>query len=95
MADILMVASIVVGVANVVLAIALLLIYGGVYLRTRATFTLALLLFAIAFLAHNGLVVYSYMAMMPVVPSALNPYLLGIGVLEALGLTAILWTATR
>jgi len=29
------------------------------------------------------------------VPSALDPYLFGIGVFEAMGLGAMLWTATR
>jgi len=95
MADVLMVGSLVVGVANIALALLLLVIYGGVYGRTKAPFTLALLLFAGAFLAQNVLVVYSYGTMMPIVPGALTPYLLGVGVLEAAGLGAMLWTATR
>lgn len=95
MADPLMMGSIVVGAANIILALLLLGVYGGVYGRTRASFTLALLLFAAAFLAQNILVVYSYVMMMPIVPDALNPYLLGIGILEAAGLGAMLWTATQ
>lgn len=95
MADPLMIGSIVVGAANIILALLLLGVYGGVYGRTRAPFTLALLLFAAAFLAQNILVVYSYVMMMPIVPDALNPYLLGIGILEAAGLGAMLWTATQ
>ncbi len=91
----LMVASILVGGVNIVLAAILLVVYGGVFARTKAPFTLALLTFAAAFLAQNALIVYSFVTMMSVVPSALDPYLLGIGVLEALGLGAMLWTATR
>jgi hypothetical protein len=33
--------------------------------------------------------------MMSLVPGALDPYLLAIGAFEALGLGAMLWTATR
>jgi len=48
-----------------------------------------------AFLAHNLLVIYSLGSMMAIVPSAMDPYLFGIGTLEAIGLLAMLWTATR
>ena len=91
----LMIASIAVGGVNIVLASILLVVYGRVYARGKAPFTAALLLFATAFLAHNALVVYSFFTMMSVVPSALDPYLLGIGVLEALGLGAMLWSAAQ
>lgn len=91
----LMNASILVGAVNMVLASILLVVYRGVYARTRAPFTLALLLFATAFLAQNALVVYSFVTMMALVPSALDPYLLAIGMFEAVGLGAMLWTASR
>ena len=91
----LMTASILVGAVNVVLATILLVVYRGVYARTKAPFSLALLLFAAAFLAQNALVLYSFVTMMSIVPNALDPYLLGIGAFEALGLGAMLWTATR
>lgn len=90
-----MTASILVGALNIVLAATLLSVYRGVYVRTKAPFTLALLLFAAAFLAQNALVVYSLFTMMTIVPDVLDPYLLGIGLFEALGLGAMLWTATR
>jgi len=90
-----MTGSIVVGALNMVLAAILLVVYRGVYARTRAPFTLALLLFATAFLAQNVLVVYSFVTMIAIIPSALEPYLLAIGVFEALGLGALLWTASR
>jgi len=95
MPSVFMVGSIVVGVANILLASTLLIVYRGVYTRMKAPFTLALLLFASAFLAQNILVVYSLTSMMNLVPSALDSYLLGIGTLEAIGLGAMLWTATR
>jgi len=95
MASFLMLGSLAVSTANVVLAAVLLAVYRGVYARTKAPFSLALLLFAAAFFAHNLLMVYSLGTMMDVVPGALDPYLLGIGALEAVGLGAMLWTATR
>jgi len=95
MADMFMMGSIAVGLANVVLAGVLLTVYRGVHAKTKAPFTLALIFFAAAFLAHNALVVYSYAMMMEVVPPAMNPYLFGVGSLEAIGLGAMVWTATR
>ena len=95
MASAVMMGCVVVAIADAVLAGALLAVYGGVYRRTHAPFTLALLLFAAAFLAQNVLVAYAYTTMMPIVPEELTPYFLGIGVLEAVGLGAMLYTATR
>ncbi len=95
MTSVLMIGSLSVSAANVVLAAILLSVYRGVYARTKAPFSLALLLFAAAFLAHNLLMIYSLGTMMDVVPGVLDPYLLGIGALEAVGLGAMLWTATR
>jgi len=95
MAEMFMMLSIGVGFANIALALGLLVVYGGIFARTKAKFTLALFAFAIAFLAQNAVVVYSYTTMMPLVPPAMNPYLFTIGAFEAVGLGAILWTATR
>jgi len=54
-----------------------------------------LIFFALAFLLENGLVVYSYGSMMDLVPDALAPFLLVVGLLEAAALGAMLWTASR
>jgi len=95
MAEILMVGSIFVGIANAILAAFLLALYGRTFRSTKAPFTIALLIFAAAFLLHNLLLVYSYATMMPLVPYAMMPYLFGIAILEAGGLGAMVWTATR
>ncbi len=87
--------SLAVGVANIVLAATLLLVYRGIHSRTKASFSLALLLFSAAFLAHNLLTVYSIATMMDAMPGSLDAYLLGIGSLEAVGLGAMVWAATR
>lgn len=95
MADLLTNAVTVVAGLNVVLAAALAILYARVYGKTKAPFTLGLVLFALAFLAQNVLVAYSYGTMMPLFGAELVPYLLAIGMLEAAGLVAVLWTATR
>ncbi len=95
MTSVFMFGTIVIGGANILLAATLLVVYRGVYARTKAPFTLALFVFAAAFLAHNLLIVYSLVTMMNLVPGGLDPYLLGIGALEVVGLGAMLWSATR
>ncbi len=95
MTDLLTLAVTGVAVLNMLLAAALAALYARTYARTRAPFTLGLIMFALAFLAQNVLVAYSYGTMMPLFGSALVPYLLAIAVFEALGLVAVLWTATR
>ncbi|MBI4417047.1 MAG: hypothetical protein HY557_08690 [Euryarchaeota archaeon] len=95
MADMFMMGSIGVGAVNAILAATLLAVYGRTYRATRAPFTLALLVFAAAFLLQNVLLVYAYVTMMPLLRYELTPYLFGVGAFEAGGLGAILWTATR
>src|SRR5439155_24704530 len=87
--------GIAVGCAKIYLAVSLFTVYHVVYARTKAAFRLALLLFALAFLAQIVLMVYSLITMMALVPSALDLSLLGVGTLEGVGLGAMLWTATR
>lgn len=95
MADAFMTGCVLVGIANVALASLLLVVYGGIFAKTKARFSLALVAFATAFLLHNALLVYSYATMMDLMPAALTPYLFGVGLFEAGGLGAVLWTATR
>lgn len=88
-------ASLIVGVLNIGLTGILFLVYRKVYSQTKASFSLALIAFAGAFLLQNLLVVYSYLATMPLIPDPLSPYLFGIGASEAAGLAAMAWTAFR
>lgn len=88
-------ASLVVGVLNIGLTGVLFAVYRRVYRQTKASFSLALIAFAGAFLLQNLLVVYSYLATMPLIPDSLSLYLFGIGASEAVGLAAIAWTAFR
>ncbi len=95
MSDLLTTAVTAVAVLNVLLTAALVALYARTYVRTKAPFTLGLILFALAFLAQNVLVAYSYGTMMPLFGDTLVPYLLAIGTFEAAGLVSVLWTATR
>jgi len=95
MTSLIMLGATVLGAANIVLAGVLLALYSRIYAKTKAPFTVGLILFALAFLLENGLVVYSYSTMMDLVPDALAPFLLVVGILEAVGLGAVLWTASR
>ena len=88
-------ASVVIGVVNIGLTLLLFGLYRRVYKETRATFSLGLLLFAGAFVVQNLLVLYSYLATMPLIPAPMSPYLFFIGVSEGAGLGAILWTAWK
>jgi hypothetical protein len=88
-------ASVVLGVVDIGLTIVLFSLYRRIYSQTKAVFSLGLLAFAGAFAVQNVLVVYSYLATMPLIPEPLSPFLFGIGVSEAVGLVAISWTALR
>jgi hypothetical protein len=88
-----MLASVVVGFINLTLTVVLLALYRKIYTKTRAGFTLALLAFAGAFLVQNILIIYSYLAMMTLIPAEFAPYLFLIGLCEAAGLSAIAYTA--
>jgi hypothetical protein len=88
-------ASVLIAVANIGLTILLFGLYRRVYAQTRAAFSLGLLLFAGAFVVQNLIVLYSYLETMPLIPASMSPYLFSIGVSEAAGLAAILWTALR
>lgn len=95
MTSLLMDASVTLGVVNIGLTITLFALYRRIYSQTRAAFSLALVAFAGAFLVQSVLVVYSYLMTMPLIPDSLSPYLFGIGVSEAAGLSAIAWTAYK
>jgi hypothetical protein len=93
--DLLMEASVVLGLVSIVLAGGLFLLYRRLYAHTRTGFGLALLVFAGAFVVQSALTVYSYLATMPLIPDSFAPFLFGIGLCEATGLGAIVWTASR
>lgn len=95
MSDLLMEASVVLGLVSIVLAGVLFVLYRRLYASTRTGFGLALLVFAGAFVVQSGLIVYSYLATMPLIPASFAPFLFGIGLCEATGLGAAAWTASH
>ena len=79
-----------VGLANMSLLAVLLAIYGRVYARTRAAFTLGLVFFASLLALHNAIAVYAYFAMAPLYAEGLLPYFMGIHIAELAGISALL-----
>ena len=87
--------SVVLGVVTIALAGVLFGLYRRIYARTKSSFALALIVFAGAFVAQSVLIVYSYLAMMPIIPDELAPFLVATGLCETVGLSAVVWTASR
>jgi hypothetical protein len=95
MSNLLMEASVALGLVSIVLAGALFVLYRRLYAHTPTGFGVALLVFAGAFVVQSGLTVYSYLATMPIIPDSFAPFLFATGLCEATGLAAIVWTASR
>jgi hypothetical protein len=95
LSDLLMEASVALGLVSIVLAGGLFVLYRRIYRDTKTGFGLALLIFAGAFVVQSALTVYSYLATMPIIPDSFAPFLFGIGLCEATGLGAVVWTASR
>jgi hypothetical protein len=82
--------SSVVSMANVAILVALLSVYGRIYSKTGATFTIGLMVFAGMLMLHNVIAVYAYFAMAPLYSDELLPYFVGIHIAELAGLIALL-----
>src|SRR5438105_15824180 len=82
--------SSIVGMANMAILIALLTVYANIYRKTRATFTVGLMVFVGMLMLHNGIAVYAYFAMAPLYSHELLPYFVGIHIAELAGLAALL-----
>lgn len=79
-----------VSMANVAILIALLAVYGRIYSKTRATFTIGLMVFAGMLMLHNVLAVYAYFDMAKLYSDELLPYFAVIHIAELAGLLALL-----
>ena len=79
-----------VGIANVVLLIALLTVYAKVYNSTRAVFTIGLMFFAGMLMLHNIIAVYAYFAMQPLYAVGLLPYFVVVHIAELTGIAVLL-----
>src|SRR5918997_2679193 len=79
-----------VSMANMAVLIALLIVYARIYIKTRATFTVGLAVFAGMLMLHNGIAIYGYFAMAPLYSDELLPYFAGIHIAEFIGLITLL-----
>jgi hypothetical protein len=79
-----------VGMANITILVVLLVVYSRIFIKTRATFTIGLAVFAGMLMLHNGIAVYGYFAMAPLYSKELLPYFVGIHIAELIGLIALL-----
>jgi len=95
MSNLLMEASVALGIVSIGLAAILFALYRRLYSDTKTGFGLALLIFAGAFVVQSALTVYSYLNAMPIIPDSFAPFLFGIGLCEATGLGAVVWTASH
>ena len=76
--------------ANMTILIVLLVVYSRIFIKTKATFTVGLAVFAGMLMLHNGIAVYGYFAMAPLYSRELLPYFVGIHIAELIGLIALL-----
>lgn len=81
--------SAIVGLANIGILIALLIIYLRIYNNTKATFTIGLIFFVCLLMLHNIIAVYAYFAMQQLYSIGLLPYFLGIHIAELAGLSVL------
>jgi hypothetical protein len=90
--DPLMGISAVVGLANIGILIALLVIYLRVYNNTKATFTIGMISFVSLIMLHNIIAIYAYFAMEHLYSVVLLPYFVGVHIAELAGLSVLLRT---
>ena len=79
-----------VGMANIGILIALIVIFLRVYENSKAMFTLGLIFFVSLLMLHNIIAVYAYFAMEQLYAMALLPYFVGIHIAELAGLSVLL-----
>jgi len=95
MVDVALQTAAVLSVANVLLLIGLLVVYGNSFRRVRAEFTLGLLFFASLFLVQNLLAVYSYAAMFMYFAAGAGSLVLAITLIQTAGLAVLFWLSLR
>jgi hypothetical protein len=82
--------SSIVSMANMAVLVVLLAVYANIYSKTRATFTIGLMVFAGMLMLHNVIAVYGYFAMKNLYSEELLPYFFWIHIAELAGLIALL-----
>jgi hypothetical protein len=82
--------SSIVSAVNVAILITLLSVYANIYRKTKAIFTVGLMVFASMLMLHNVIAIYGYFAMAPLYTDDLLPYFVAIHIAELAGLIALL-----
>src|ERR671916_467796 len=82
--------SSVVSMSNAVILVVLLAVYANIYRKTKATFTIGLMVFAGMLMLHNIIAMYGYCTMAPLYSGSLLPFFVGIHIAELAGLLALL-----
>jgi hypothetical protein len=74
---------------NSVILFVLLVIYGRIVTKTRASYSIGLMIFALFLLAQNLATIYSYVDMAPFFEPQALPFLSSISALEFVGLLVL------
>lgn len=80
---------------NVLLALALGVVYWRNHREIKSPFTLGLLLFALFLVVHNATLAYHFLAMMPYIVATGELYVLAEGVLQTAALGTLLVATMR
>lgn len=67
---------------NTILLAGLLYLYSRIFRKSRALYTVGLIIFALALLLQNAMTVFAYLTMAPFFAEEVLPYLLAIAILE-------------
>lgn len=78
--------------ANLLLLIGLLIVYVHNLARTRSSFTLGLVLFAVLLFVQNAVSFYFLITMMPYYALGVEGYVFLLSVLQTLSLVVLEWT---
>ncbi len=90
-----MIVNIAVAGVNALLALVLGSVFWRNHTQIRSPFTLALGVFALFFLFHNGLLLYHMVAMMPDFGSGAQMFVLGEGLFQTVALAAMAYATLR
>ena len=81
--------------ANILLLIGLIIVYGNSFRKIKASFTAGLLFFAGLFLLQNLLAFYSYVAMFRYYAPGVETLVMVITIAQTAGLAVLLWLSLR
>ncbi|MFO1532272.1 MAG: hypothetical protein ABR562_01015 [Thermoplasmatota archaeon] len=91
----LMTISVALSALNLILAAVVLVVYLRNHAQIRSRFTLALLVFALFLVVHNGLQIYHQVTMMATFTPQAEMFLLGENALQAAALAMLAWATLR